>query len=657
MAEQSSNCIPDGRVQFPSLPNLLLEPSNNYVMQNIRSQIDPRIKQARWLLQQSRVEEARALYEDVCSDNSRDAESFYVLGTIYGHIGDFSESVRNMLKCLNILPDAFMARCALGMAYKELGQYAEASNAFRIALKQQPCNIDLLLEYSNTLLKENKINEAEASLRRILQLKPDCSNAIHGLGAVHQRNNNFVEAARLYKLALQIDPDNSVTHYNLGYMLHVLGSPDKAIQHYTAAVKLNPGYAEAFKLLGDALTGQSRTEEALAAYDAAVQHKPDYLDALIGKIMLHERMNDISEAFRLLGPLIDEKIPHPGVGLAFAQLCRHFNRCDEAISYLKALLNASLPELVESQIHFALGKLLDSYMRYQQAFHHYQKGNSLKKVIYDPERQEKKFEKLADVFSRGYMQNSPKSSNTSDLPVFIVGMPRSGTTLVESILASHPAVYGAGELLNIMRQVEAISISKSISEGFPYCIKSLTAQKLRDLSDEYLDYIRALAPNAKRITDKMPHNFVHLGLISMEFPNARVIHCLRDPRDTCLSIYFQSFSDSHPYASNLEHIAHYYRQYLRLMRHWHDVLDIHILEVRYEDIIKDQEKISRQMIGFIGLEWDSDCLRFDKLPRAVDTISYDQVRKPIYSESVSRWKHYEQDLQPLLTALDGMIWQ
>ena len=228
-------------------------------------------------------------------------------------------------------------------------------------------------------------------------------------------------------------------------------------------------------------------------------------------------------------------------------------------------------------------------------------------------------------------------------------MPRSGTTLTEQILASHPLVHGAGELLR-MDEIR-ISLHGLTGENWPQCVNRLNRKTLDKLAQEHLDWLGRLASGKARVTDKMPHNFVLLGLIDLLFPEARVIHCQRDPMDNCLSMYFQGFNANHVYANNLEHLGAYYRQYERVMAHWRTVLRIPMMDMRYETMVAEPEQSARKLIEFCGLEWDDRCLRFYESGRAVSTPSYDQVRQPIYKKSVARWKRYEKYLEPLKRSL------
>ncbi len=266
---------------------------------------------------------------------------------------------------------------------------------------------------------------------------------------------------------------------------------------------------------------------------------------------------------------------------------------------------------------------------------------------------DKRIDRLIAAFTPERLQSLPRAQHDSKTPVFILGMPRSGTSLVEQILASHPQVHGAGELNNIMRLESGMPDLVGGGKRFPDGLNKLTQEHVDELASHYLEHLAELSPDALRVTDKMPNNFLHLGTIQLLFPDARIIHCMRDPLDTCLSCYFQNFFAQHPYTNDLGHLGAYYNGYERLMAHWKQTLDLPIFDIRYEDLVENQETKSREMIEFIGLEWDEACLKFHENKRIGRTASYDQVRQPIYKGSVARWRNYESHLEPLRKALEA----
>ena len=261
------------------------------------------------------------------------------------------------------------------------------------------------------------------------------------------------------------------------------------------------------------------------------------------------------------------------------------------------------------------------------------------------------FDKIIEFFCEEKLSALPRSDNQSQTPVFIVGMPRSGTTLVEQILDSHSQVFGAGELTLTENTDVALCTRTGQRKNYPLYLSDTTQQMLNDAANRHLEKLKALAPDAARVLDKMPHNFRYLGLIELLFPRARVIQCARDPLDTCLSIYSHDFNGMHGYSTDLAWLGQYFLEYQALMDHWIQVLTIPILVVNYEDIVVDQERMTRKLVEFCGLPWEEQCLHFYRNKRSVNTFSYDQVRRPIYNKSVARWRHYEGYLGPLKRAL------
>jgi hypothetical protein len=309
-------------------------------------------------------------------------------------------------------------------------------------------------------------------------------------------------------------------------------------------------------------------------------------------------------------------------------------------------------------LNFALGKIFDDHNNYPQAFKYYAAANALKNESfnYSAEADAARFSELIKVFNADFIQQQQHLGGGSDLPVFIVGMPRSATTLTEQIISSHPQVQAAGEVVFWGKAPVAMPLRLNTTTPYPQCVAEMLPQQASDIAAMYEStLLKIVGTNnqLKHITDKMPHNFVHLGLIALLFPNAKIIHTKRDPIDTCLSIFFQNFNESHTYACSLENLGHHYRQYQRIMQHWHTVLPGRIMDINYADTVADPEYWSRKLIAHIGLEWDDACLSPHKLERSVKTASIWQVRQPIYKSSVERWRNYEEFLAPLKQTLES----
>ena len=318
---------------------------------------------------------------------------------------------------------------------------------------------------------------------------------------------------------------------------------------------------------------------------------------------------------------------------------------------IEAVEDDAAPPLRRAVLHMAAGASCHNAEAYGDAFEHYRNGNLLKDVVFDIHGYTKHVDALIENFDRQHFQRTTDWGNPSDVPVFILGMPRSGTSLVEQILASHSRVHGSGEREEMLQLADRLSEHVNDSRPYPACVDALTEDLSRDIAGHFLGVLKRADPHAARITDKMPGNFHHVGLIATLFPNAKIIHCRRDPRDTCLSIFFGDFVGNHPYSYDLTNLGRYYRQYERVMAHWHDVLPGRILDVKYENLVDKQEDWSRRMVKFCGLDWESGCLDFHKNTRNVRTRSNAQVRQPIYRSSIERWRPYEAHLEPLMTAL------
>jgi tetratricopeptide (TPR) repeat protein len=326
---------------------------------------------------------------------------------------------------------------------------------------------------------------------------------------------------------------------------------------------------------------------------------------------------------------------------------------------------AVMPERKAISLHFALGKAFEDTKQFDEAFAHYQAGCELKRkhIDYNADDTDLTGKNIRDFFTKERIDalRTDVSSDAlesqvcqSELPIFVLGMPRSGTTLTETIIASHPQVFGAGELHDIV-QVCARSYGDD-GLGYPFNLQNITQAQLKAMGKEYIERLQKRAPESKRITDKMPANFNFLGLIHLILPNAKIVHVKRDPVDTCLSCYTRLFNKSQHQSYDLTEIGRYYQNYAKMMRHWQQVLPANAFyEIQYEDLVADQEGQAKALLAYCGLEWDVACMDFHKTERNVRTASVTQVRQPIYKTSVQKWRHYEQHLGPLLDALGDLI--
>ncbi len=452
--------------------------------------------------------------------------------------------------------------------------------------------------------------------------------------------NNPTVAGHLYHALIQA-----------GHRFESLSQSGSAETVYREAVALDPERTPARVCLGRLLSAAGRYLEARTQLRVILSRQPEHPDACAMLALSYEYEGDHRQAMDILERPLAKRPVAPVVALANAVLAKHTGDESAAATLLEELVATPMAESLRSDIHFALGKLYDNLCDYDRAFEHYRAGNGLLNYHYDPEQTRNTFYGITAAFSSARHPQLSRSSIKTVLPVFVVGMPRSGTTLVEQILASHPDVYGAGERNDIARIVHALGGPVSTPEG----LGRLTVSALDLASQGYIDTVSRLAPAAMRIIDKMPHNFLALGYIDLLFPGCRVVHCVRDPRDTCLSIWFQQMTANHPYTNDTDALADYYRQYQALMAHWKTIIRVPLYEVRYEDLVGEIEHGARKLVEFCGLAWNEQCLHFHENVRVVSTPSYDDVRRPVHDKSVGRWRNYQRHLGALADLVDQTV--
>ena len=512
-----------------------------------------------------------------------------------------------------------------------------------------PSALAAMIEEGLTHHRASRLQEAEAVYRRVLAAKPNHPDALHLLGVIAHQAGNNEPAENLIRQAIAINSRVPDYHSNLGNVLKELGKLDAAIAVCRRALELKPDFPEAHNNLGAALKEQGRLEDAVAACQTALSLKPN----------LAEAHNNLGNALKSLGWLEDavaacqralELNPnYPEAHYIIAQ-CKTFKKGDPEIAAMEVLVaDSALDDGKKLVVFFALGKALEDIGDYDRAFDCFASGNRLEQrsAGFDIAAEETAAERLMAVFDEALFARLDGVGHGTETPVFIVGMPRSGTSLIEQIIASHPDVHGAGESMALGR------IVRELPHGYPDCVSDIEELEWGALGRSYMERLLKDAPAARRVTDKMPRNIERVGLIHLMLPRARVIHCMRDPLDTCLSCYTLRFERSQDFTYDLTDLGRYFRLYERLVDHWRRVLPGMLLDVRYEDVVDDLEGSARRMVDFCGLEWNDACLEYHKNDRIVRTASAAQVRRPIYTNSVGRWRRYERRLTPLIEALNG----
>ncbi len=636
-----------------------------------------------------RLAQAAAAYHEILRLWPGIAEAYNNLGVVLREQGKLDQAVARYEQALALKPDLAEAHNNLGNTLKQQGKLDQAATRFQQALALRPDYAEACNSLGNILLEQGKLDQAAARYEQALALRPDYAEACNNLGNVCREQGEFDQATARFQQAIALKPDLVEAYNNLGNIYLEQGELDQAVARYDHALALRPDYAEAHNNLGNALKQQGKFEEAAARYEQALVLRPNYAEAHNNLGVIHWQQGKLDRAVacyeQALTLQADYAAAHSNLGNVLlsqgkfeAAAARYeqalalrpdyaeahyyrvelktFRPGDADLAALETL--AAAPHLAPDKmpyVHFALGKALEDVGDYPRAFEHLRLGNALKRrqVHYNEEASDRNFRLIAAVFDSGLLDRFAGVGDSSEVPIFVLGMPRSGSTLIEQILASHPQVHAAGELVNLGRVVNAISESAGRQVAFPQSISAMNGSGLRQLGQAYLASLPAPTVGKLRIIDKVPGNFLYVGLIHLILPNARIIHTMRDPVDTCVSCFSRLFVDL-PFSYDLGELGRYYRRYRELMAHWRSVLPAGaMIDVRYEDVVDNLEEQARRLIAYCGLPWDNRCLNFHETSRPITTASNVQVRRPLYRSSLARWRHYEAYLEPLLAELEG----
>ncbi|MEA2079495.1 MAG: sulfotransferase [Pseudomonadota bacterium] len=492
----------------------------------------------------------------------------------------------------------------------------------RSLLEQVPNNPIYHNKIAVAYALQSEFETAAIHLRKALRLKPDHLPACLDLCKVATELGEFSEAIQAGLQAVRLSPQNPKVHDHIAMAYEVYGFYNKAREHYEIAARLSPNDGLRQYACGNSFQGVGDKESARQYLEKAIELLPRFVP------------------------------PYQ----ALARMNRYSSPDHEDFSKLKSLLDD--PDLAENNrgvLHFALGKMYEDCELYERAFEHFAAGNRIenRKRHYRPEAYRDLVTRLIESCPAENFSTTSGLGHPSRVPLFIVGMPRSGTTLIEQILACHPDVFGAGELPWFIKCANDLAGIVQSSRPYPECIAELGEKEAQTLGKAYLDYLTSLAgsDHYKYIINKWPNNYERVGLIARIFPNARFIHCQRNPLDNLISQYTLMFPNSVDYSYDLFNLGAHHTQYERLMHHWESVLPRRFFHIQYEELVADQEVWSRKLLDFLDLPWDPACLNFHKSDRVVRTYSDAQVRKPMYSSSVGRWKHYEKFLEPMQRGL------
>jgi tetratricopeptide (TPR) repeat protein len=566
------------------------------------------------------------------------------------------EALAHYDRALALNPDFIEAHSNRGNALYALKRLPEAEAAHRGALALNPRFAQAWNNLGTVLRDLKRPEEALAAYRKALDQAPNDPDTLDNLALALQDLDRRDEAVATLRRALAVETRNDKIHLHLGSLLLDQHKPDEAAAAAERALALNPGSHDTVNLMGRIAFERGELEAALQFYRRALALKPDLADAYnnMGNALKElGRLRDAQDAF-LKALQIDASIAGVYVNLADSKT---FTPGDPHLAAMEALAGKAqgLSRTDRLQLDFALGKAYADLGDHARSFRHLLAGNAQKRaqIAYDEAATMGLFDRIEAAFTAARIAAKSGRGEASDLPIFVLGMPRSGTTLVEQVLASHRDVHGGGELKLLDDVLAGLSGPDGIRLAFPEFIAAADDGVLEAIGSRYVAALQRLEPDARHVTDKMPTNFLFAGIIHLALPNARIIHTVRDPVDTCVSCFSKLFSAEQNHTYELAELGRYHHRYQALMAHWHRVLPQgRILDVRYEDVVADLEGQARRILDHCGLAWDPRCLEFHRTQRPVRTASAAQVRKPIYQGAIGRWRVYEPDLGPLLAALN-----
>ena len=576
-------------------------------------------------------------------------EALLNLGNAVRDQGNYQEAADLFKKATDMRPNFVLAHSNLSIALMDLLRYDEALIAARYAIAFDAQYAPAYCHTANILREQGKLEEAEAPARKALALDPESAQAKLDLAEILFLKDNYQEAVTLFEDAQESMPDSSTLYLRLGSALEKANRTEEAIAAMEKAAEIDPEMPEIYHNLGVTYLSMNDMDKALEALEKALNIKPDFAEALSTKSEVLQSMGNMEEAKTYAEKAIAINADIPSIYLTLSKVKKFTDKNDPVLKKMESLVDHSdkYGRQQSAPLHYALFKAYEDIKDYENSFTNLEKAANFKRqnVIYAPQGQTDLFKSIANKNGRDELDKYDLDNGCdSDVPVFIVGMPRSGTTLTEQIIASHPDVFGAGELYSLGQCEEIIGV--------------MNPDNAREHGEKYIELIQALHPDAKkakRITDKMPGNYARMSHIYAALPNAKIIHCRRNPIDTCLSCYKQLFGRGHYWSYSQEELAGHYREYDELMDHWRTVMPGRFLEIKYEDTINDFENQARKLIAHVGLEWNDACLTPHKSKRSVLTASKGQVRKPLYKTSIEAWRRYEEQLQPLATALEPYV--
>lgn len=615
------------------------------------------------LFQLGRVEEARAEFERALASDSKDPDALIGIARLRRVAGEAQQALELAREALELRPGFGEAYLEAGEAALALGNPEQALPYCRHAVEAAPRSAQAHLALGTALLGFGAPQDAEHHYRRALAIAPNAPTVLIALGRFFEEQNRLDAAQENYQAAFEADPENALATSHLGNLALRQRKPTDALRHFESAVKLQPSVAAAHNNLAAALNELGRHQEAAKSCREAIALNPNLPEAHYNLGAIFQTLGDLDEARRCYERALEL---NPNLVPAIFSLSNLAPQAAGALTLALAGVAGGVLPTVEAllasekigadakvQLHFARVRIHDQRGEHDAAFAAAVAGNAIEAARrrYDGQAFERLVGGIKGTFTVDFFAKRNAYGSPSEEPIFIIGMPRSGTTLVEQVLASHPQVFGAGELALLPQLAAGLRRWSRARHDFPQGAADLYEPEVLRLAGAYRRHTRELAGSSRRVTDKMTSNLFYLGLAALMFPRAKVIFCRRDPIDLFISGYFMLFRNPIPYTTDQRNFAHFYNLQEALLAHWRQVLPLQILELEYEALVADQEANTRQLLQYCGLEWDPRCLDFHLTERPIRTGSDTQVRRPLYRTSVGRAAPYRKHLQELEAAL------
>ena len=571
--------------------------------------------------------------------------------------GRGDEAIACLQRIVELEPNKSVSHFDLSNAFARIGKKEEAEAALQESFRLDPKR-QILFE-AIRLQHDGRPKDAEMRLREILRDEPTNATATRALGSIALEEGRYRMATRLLQNAVKLAPDYFAAWVELSRALTEFEQLDEARDAIAQVIRLESGLAYPYVLLGNLESKAGDYEAAVTAFETALNKQADNGGALAG---LGHALKTIGRQEQAIDRYRSCVQSYPAFGEAWWSLAnlKTFRFSDDEVAVMEQHVDQErLNDETRVNINFALGKAYEDRSDYDKAFHRYDSGNKLRRAHenYDPVQNEALHDQIIEAITPQFIEENAAHAEQRNDPIFIVGLPRSGSTLIEQILASHSQVDGTHELPDLPRVIRTINQWQIHGKGYPVAVPLLEPVHIKELGEQYLNATDRYRKGAPRFTDKMPNNFSMVGLLALILPNAKIINARRHPLDSCMGSYKQLFYRGQSFTYDLVELGEYYLEYQRIMDHWNKILPGRVLDVHYENMVVNQEEETRRLIEFCELPWEDACLRFYETERAVNTASSEQVRQPIYSKSINAWRRFENHLGPLVEVLEPLLRQ